>query len=333
MCYYPKFIHNPKYKATKKNGGNIPPILDQRVKYVPIGCGNCMQCRKQKANTWRVRLLEDIRTNTNAQFVTLTFSNDSYAKLYNEIPDEVQGYERDNEIAILATRRFLERWRKKYKKSVRHWLITELGHKNTENIHLHGFIWTDNHQHISKIWGYGYVWDGYTENGKRINYVNERTINYCVKYVHKIDSDHKYYKSKVLTSAGIGANYTTRWDFKKHKYVTGKTKTTYTTRQGYEFNLPIYYRNKAFTEEEREKLWIDQLDKQIRYVEGIKIDVSKGEQEYWQALKIAQETNKKLGYGNDEIDWNRKMYEEHIRKIKQYKRLRESQLAEAIARL
>ena len=37
------------------------------------------------------------------------------------------GYEKDNNIATLSVRRFLERWRKEFKRSVRHWLITELG--------------------------------------------------------------------------------------------------------------------------------------------------------------------------------------------------------------
>ena len=27
----------------------IPPIKDERVKYVPIGCQECIECRKQKA--------------------------------------------------------------------------------------------------------------------------------------------------------------------------------------------------------------------------------------------------------------------------------------------
>ena len=43
MCLYPRLIENPKYKITKKNGGEVPPILDNRVKFVPIGCGNCYE--------------------------------------------------------------------------------------------------------------------------------------------------------------------------------------------------------------------------------------------------------------------------------------------------
>ena len=70
-------------------------------------------------------------------FVTLTFSNESIIALSNEIGDNEA-----NDIASLAVRRFTERWRKKYKKAPRHWLITELGHpnekgkgKSTERLH------------------------------------------------------------------------------------------------------------------------------------------------------------------------------------------------------
>ena len=100
----------------------------------------------------------------------------------------------DNEIATHAVRRWLERWRKKTKKSVRHWLVTELGHARTEHLHLHGIVWTDQHELIANTWQYGHVWDGDEENGKRINYVNERTVNYIVKYVSKIDLIHPNYK-------------------------------------------------------------------------------------------------------------------------------------------
>ena len=45
MCLYPKMIKNPKYLPNKKNNNNPPEITDERVKWVPVGCGNCMECR------------------------------------------------------------------------------------------------------------------------------------------------------------------------------------------------------------------------------------------------------------------------------------------------
>jgi hypothetical protein len=49
MCLYPKFIRNRKYTVTKKNGGNVPEVKDKRALMVPVGCGKCMECKKQKA--------------------------------------------------------------------------------------------------------------------------------------------------------------------------------------------------------------------------------------------------------------------------------------------
>jgi hypothetical protein len=317
MCLYPRLIKNRKYTANKKNGGNIPPVYDLRTLMVPAGCGKCIECKKQKAREWSVRLQEEIRHNTNGKFVTLTFSDESIKKLSKEIKG-LSGYDLDNEIATLATRRFLERWRKKYKKSVRHWLVTELGGNGTENIHMHGIIWTnENEKTINEIWKYGFTWVGNKNNG---GYVNERTINYVVKYINKADNKHKEYNSKVLTSAGIGKNYIDRTDAEKNKY-NENTKETYTTRQGTKLALPIYYRNKIYTEEEREKLWIEKLDKQERYVCGEKVDISKGEEKYNKLVEYYREKNKRLGYGNNEKNWSLKKYENERRNLKTLERI------------
>ena len=116
---------------------------------VPIACGKCLECSKQKSRMWQSRLLEEIKTNKNGIFVTLTFNDVSYRNLYKyvitkakEYKTELNNYDIDNKIATRATRLFLERWRKKHKKSVKHWLVTELGNAGTENMHLHGIIWT-----------------------------------------------------------------------------------------------------------------------------------------------------------------------------------------------
>ncbi len=107
---------------------------------MPVGCGRCMECRKQKAREWAVRLQEEIKINKNAKFVTLTFSDEAISKIEEEIKG-LTGYERDNEVATRAVRKYLERWRKKYKKSQRHWLVTELGQTKTERVHIHGLMW------------------------------------------------------------------------------------------------------------------------------------------------------------------------------------------------
>ena len=240
MCLYPKIIKNRKYLKNKKNGGNIPPVLDKRVLYVPVGCGNCLECRKQKARQWQVRLHEEIKENKNGKFVTLTFSNKSIIELSKNI-NGLNGYELDNEIATLATRRFLERWRRKFKKSVRHWLVTELGQTNTERIHIHGFVWTEKpKEELAKIWKYGRMTIGYRSydpTGKKLNngntgFVSKQSVNYVVKYVTKTDLDHKEYKPKILTSAGIGKGYLQSADANNIWYQGTETKEYYRATDG-----------------------------------------------------------------------------------------------------
>lgn len=348
MCIWSHLGKNPKYKSNKKNEGRIPPLNDYRVAFTPWSCGKCIECRKKLARDWTVRLMEDIKTNKNGRMITLTLSNESYAKLDAEIHETIKGYHRDNAIATLAIRKFTERWRKKYRqKTVRHWLVTELGHKGTENIHLHGIIWVDkiikrikikgqrckdtyiNYKpnriqqinEIKEIWEYGWIWPRYDKD-KLENYVNEKTVNYNVKYIHKIDKDHKHYQSIILTSNGIGANYLNSHNAKTNKYKKGETDETYTTKTGKKIALPTYYRNKLYTDEEKEKLWIEKLDKETRWVLGREIDISKGETQYKKALEEARIRNHKLGYGNGKTNIKEKENEEARRIIMQQTRIK-----------
>lgn len=313
MCLYPRLIKNRKYVSNKKNGGNIPPITDKRVLSVPVGCGKCLECKRQKARQWQVRLHEDLRENKNALFVTYTFSDEGLQEIDNLIKG-INGYDRDNEICRIAIRRYLERWRKKYKKSLRHWLVTELGHTNTERVHIHGIVWSKEKEDVKKIWQYGKVWIG--------DYVNAKTVNYIVKYVNKIDPVHKEYNSKIFTSPGIGSGYKNRRDFGRNKFNGIDTIETYKTREGLELALPIYYRNALYNDEEKEKLWLIKLDKEERWVDGVKVDISENEDEYFKLLEHKRLKNKRLGYGDNSENWDLKRYENERRNIKKLERLK-----------
>lgn len=302
MCLYPKLILNRKYLPTKKNNYRPPRLYDERLKYVAIGCGNCIECRKQKANEWRTRLNEELKKGANGYFVTLTFTNENLLKLREECKNIYD----DNTCAILAVRRFLERWRKRTGTSVRHWLITELGHENTERIHLHGLIFTNrtlNNENLQEVWQYGDVFVG--------DYCNERTINYIVKYVTKIDNDHKGYIAKILASAGIGNNYDKDSMHMKHKYRGKDTIEYYTLPNGFKCALPIYYRNKMWNEQEREQLWLNKINEDRIFVRGIEcknISTEEGQENYLRLLKEQQENNIAMGYGDNSKEWKKRNY-------------------------
>lgn len=283
-------------------------MKDKRVEWVAVGCGNCIECRTQEANAWRTRLLEEYKADNNAYFVTLTFTDENLEKLCGELQTE-----ECNAVAGLAIRRFLERWRKTNKKSVKHWLITELGHEGTERIHIHGIIWTDKEnarEEIKQKWAYGQVVIGETCNAK--------TINYIVKYITKIDKKHKNFRGQKFCSAGLGKTYIESYNAQQNKYRGPNTKETYQLQNGTQIGLPIYYRNKIYSEEEKEQLWLHRLDKKERYVMGIKVKVNniEGEREYYSILAEMQKINKRLGYGDDSKMWRREDYNVTLKKLK-----------------
>ena len=326
MCLFTKLIKNRKYTANTKNGGIIPPLpiiikdgieyRDHRVGTVPKKCGKCIECMKQKARDWAIRLKEEIKYDwyeitvvkgnkqkgnitvekikkrrEKPRWVTLTFSNESIQKLSTRT--NTKGYEFDNEMARIGLDLFQNRWKKKYKETPRHWFVTELGHSGTENIHLHGFIFTDKTPaEIEERWGYGYVYHGYS--------VNNAAINYTIKYVHKQDSDHKYYVPIILSSKGIGSQYLKSYDAKKHN----EKNDTYTNEKGYKQKLPDYYRNHIYNEEQKEKMWIEKLNKNEIYVLGQKVNIKNGLDDFRNVLTEARAINKSMGYGDAEIDYD-----------------------------
>lgn len=325
MCLYSRIIKNRKYESNKKNGGEIPLPSDKRAMYVPVSCGECMECRKKKKRDWQIRLGEEVeyqnKIGGKGMWLTLTFSEEGLRKmLMHEECNGLSGYERENKAAKIAMRQFLGNWRKHNKKSVRHWFITELGHKNTERIHLHGFVWVEKEvknaeEQIKRHWKHGNVWTGKETSRGKINQVTKKTVNYTIKYVHKVDEDHKYYKPIILCTGGIGGQYTRGNKVRNNKYNGEDTKDYYVSDTGNKIKLPTYYRNKIYTDEEREKMWMELLDKEIRYVGGIEIDISKGEEKYYKTLKWYQNKSKRLGYGSGEVNWERKNYENQRREM------------------
>lgn len=261
MCLYPKYFKNPKYLPNKKNKGKPPVFSDRRLLYIPAKCGCCIECRKEKQREWRVRLEEELRTNF-GYFTTLTISPEGLKEI--ESITNLKWKENPNEIATKALRLFLERVRKDTGKSIRHWCVTELGEKN-DRIHLHGiFFGQRSAELIKKHWKYGFIFIG--------GYCNSKSVNYMTKYMLKVDVKHFDFKQIVLASKGIGAGYTDRLDYlwQKQNYKNINV-ATYTFRNGTKMAMPKYYKNKIFTEKEREKMWINNLNRGLLWIYGEKV--------------------------------------------------------------
>lgn len=316
MCLYPRLIKNPKYLPNKKNGGYVPVPSDSRALWVPIGCGECIECKQKKSREWRARLTEEFKVNKTCSFVTLTFNEKKLEKYRYLAQEELQDcnksycdiYETDNTAAKIAVRHMLERYRKKTGKSIKHWLITERGHKNTRRIHIHGILWTTFEQEgrgkngerdLNELWKNGWCFNG--------DYVGNRTITYISKYITKHDTENEGFHGKIMTSPGIGAGYIKSRSAKRNTYQGKNTCSTYQLPNGKEIDLCTYYRNKIYTEKEREKLWMYLLDKNERWVLGVKTDISLGEERYENLVNIGRAVSKNAGYQKPE--WANKEYQ------------------------
>ena len=281
MCLYPRYVKNPKYKPNKKNKGKPPICKDKRLLYVPTKCGNCIECRKEKQREWRVRLEEELRSNF-GYFVTLTISQEDIKDL--EEKTGLKWEENPNEIATKGLRLFLERCRKDTSKSIKHWCVTELGGEH-DRIHLHGiFFGQKSAELIKKHWKYGFSFIG--------QYCNSRSVNYMTKYMLKVDIKHPTFKQIVLASSGIGAGYMNRLDYlwQKQNYKRIEV-TTYTFRNGTKMAMPKYYKDKIFTDEEKEVMWINNLNRGILWIYGEKVKANdfptiRNLRKYWQDYGI-----------------------------------------------
>lgn len=267
MCVFGKDLKNPRYTENKKNGGKIPPFpVDKKgniiwsVNKIQTKCGTCIECRRERANEWRIRLYEEAKANNwKGKFVTLTFSEEHMTKLKEEVGDDA------DEIAKVALRRYMELWRKKHKTRPRHWFINELGHKNTERLHLHGIIFTDkSDEEILKHWRYGKEkYCGYS--------FGEKVIGYITKYITKDDPMHKGWKGRVLCSPGIGKEWLTNEIREQHKFRGKDTQTRYRERNGRLKSMPMYYKRKLWNDEERETLRTINEERKEITIGGIKL--------------------------------------------------------------
>ena len=325
MCLYPTFVKNPKYKPNKKNKGKPPVCKDRRLYYIPTKCGCCIECRKEKQREWRVRLEEELRSNF-GYFITLTISPEGIKEL-----EERTGLNwklNPNEIATKGLRLFLERARKDTGKSIRHWCVTELGEEG-DRIHLHGiFFGQKSAELIKKHWKYGFSFIG--------QYCNSKSVNYMTKYMLKVDIKHPTFKQIVLASSGIGAGYMDRLDYlwQKQNYKQIDV-ATYTFRNGTKMAMPKYYKNKIFTDKERERMWINNLNRGLLWIFGEKVKADD-----WKTIdnlrKYWQEYGRTI-MGDDPIMWNamkeRRKEEKQRKAIAEAKKLAEKFSTKILTRL
>lgn len=311
MCLYTKYIENPKYKPNRKNGYRPPELKDLRLKYVPAKCGRCIECRKQKQRMWLIRLNEELKKGGECYFVTLTFNEESYEYLRKKLGIKKEpNSEENNTIATEAVNMYMDliRWHNN-RRYVKHWLITERG-EDFGRIHLHGLIWCS--KELIKKWKFGYLYIG--------QYVNEITLKYVTKYMLKIPEKHPEFIGKVMCSKGIGSGYEQSLNAKTWNKFRGRnTNETYILNNGTKVNLPEYYRNKLYTDQEKEALWIAKQERGYRYICGEK--VSTEDVNTWDNLTEYYQKRAQRLYNEKPEDWDKERQKRRLERMRRYRQL------------
>lgn len=228
LCLTPYDIKNPS------------PSKLERV--IPVPCGKCVNCRKNRANQWHFRLRQEEKRSDKAIFVTLTYDTD-------QVPITKNGFmSLDKTEHLTKWLKILRKWHyTKYDKDhrIKYWLCGEYGGK-TNRPHYHAIMFNVDKESIPETWKYGDIHVGNVA-GASIMY----TLKYMVKD-GKIPMHHRDDRVPEFSrmSKNLGLNYIE--DKKNVKWHKQDINRNYVVdKGGIKIPLPRYYRERIYTEEER----------------------------------------------------------------------------------
>lgn len=118
--------------------------------YIPVGCGKCPPCRRNRTNGWVFRIMQEDRISDSAYFVTLTYDGDNLPRSYNGLPTLVKS---DFQLFMKRLRINLKRAGKQ--SSLKYYAVGEYGSK-FKRPHYHAVIFNlPDTDLIESTWGKG----------------------------------------------------------------------------------------------------------------------------------------------------------------------------------
>lgn len=257
-CFAPRMIVNRKYV---RMAGSLQaairqfvPVVQGRYTYVPrdfylvVRCGMCLDCQRYRSTMWTTRLLHEyefvpVEKRNKVKFVTLTIA----PRVYTD-------FKRD---ASYMIRKFLERYRKAYGRSFKHFICSDYGDKRGR-LHFHAIFFDAlcSEFELRKLWKYGRVSMSTLRSDAGIGYV----AKYITKYVEDnfIAADKR---SEVWASPGIGRSYALAESSRKFHHQGNMLVPVTVDSTGQFFRgLPRYYRSYLFSPPELETLKSQYLD-------------------------------------------------------------------------
>lgn len=243
-CLRPRQIVNPHYSKRNEKGSsnldiwrgvNAAPGAYPEDYYIIIPCGTCLGCLRDKARSWRVRLLHEHIFGGHAvtQCLTLTISDENLHRFNSKLD------------CSRAFRDFIDRLRyySSGRKCPKRFFVSELGEQKGR-LHFHGFIFDGHYteEQLRRAWSYGFV---------RVRELKSaRQLSYATKYITK--PSVRWHSPMVFVSPGLGKSYTLSPIWREwHKAGDSTTPINYCVRfDSFVYALPRYYRDKIFTASE-----------------------------------------------------------------------------------
>lgn len=264
---------------------------------IDVPCGRCYNCLSRRSSGWSFRLMQMEKVSTTAYFVTLTYSQTGvkftpkkYMTLYK--PD-VQNF--------FKKLRFQQFGRTK--STIKYYVCGEYGglsyrphyHIILFNADLKYLIGEKDAGHVSRgnialdgqvpyycsSWPFGHI---------TVGTVSGASIGYTLKYMHKPfripqhGNDDRLPEFSCM-SKGLGLNYLTPAMISWHK--ASLLDRMYLNVDDKKISMPRYYKDKMYTDEERQEILISYLKKPRQ-----EVTLSRHDAKRMSDLKLKQSSTK-----------------------------------------
>lgn len=285
---------------------------------VPIPCGKCMSCKKNRINQWQVRLQHELKNSENAYFVTLTYNTDNLPfNMQTGIPElrktdlqnffkRLRNHEKESKREIYCREQYERKQRGvKFdtKRELRYYACGEYGtRRRRPHYHFIGFN-IYNSENIIKAWStYNYEIGEFIPMGK-VDIdpdVNTNNIDYVLKYIEKDSKHNGFYKYNGMQtefscmSKGLGESYITEETKKWHENIE---KNYVMSERGYKVPMPKYYSKKLYEYENPElpgKVEVRDQYKRLKHVKKLVDEKQDKEMTGLKAIGINYDERKNL---------------------------------------
>ena len=239
-----------------------------------VPCGKCLECLKDKQNSWKIRLQEESRDHLYVYFFTLTYNDDSVPFVYDSSGNKILHVCKSDIQSWIKRNRI--RFERLFHRSIdfKYFVASEYG-PNTARPHYHGIIFTDiTPTFISMMfndWSSRYGFTNFSEVGKlgnrktrsRISSVGNYVAKYCAKPIVfkspaelSLDEHIKIGlipRTFYLMSKGLGVNYINRMKRFHVPFINspseriGKVCDRAFYHDGaFKYKLPRYFRDRLY---------------------------------------------------------------------------------------